>query len=671
MNAPPPPPLRLFRFTATLVAVLATSAMTSSAAEPPPQVLAPQTAPFPLSESARRMTVPEGFSVSLFAGEPDVAQPIAFCFDDRGRLWVAECYAYPDWQKEDTEAKDRRDRIVIFEDTDGDGKFDKRTVFADHLINLSGIEIGFGGVWVCSTPNLLFFPDANGDDKPDAAPTVLLNGFSYQVKHNVFNGLTWGPDGWLYGLHGILATSAVGPPNLSPDDPKRTKLTCSVWKIHPVTKKLEVVCQGTTNPFGLDFDDYGQGFFTNCVISHLWQVIPGAHYKRMYGEDFNPYTYSLMDSCADHLHWAGGSWTESRGGVGKHGEAGGGHAHVGAMVYLGDNWPDRYRNTLFTCNLHGLRVNNDTLEQTGSGYVARHAKDFLLAHDQFFRGLAMKYGPDGGVYLTDWSDTGECHDYDDVKRDTGRIYKITYGQAKPWRGDVTKLGDGELVKLQLHKNDWFVRRARLELQRRAVAKSLSPNATTGLVRILDQNPDATRRLRALWALHVTGGLDQKKLLRLMEADKVAFVRGWCVQLALESTPVDEELLRRLPEQAKWDPSPVVRLYLASALQRLPVARRWELAEALASNGDNAADQNLPHMIWYGIEPAVPTEPQRALSLLVSARVPLVREYIARRLATTPKRPPAEADATPAAEPTKSAKSAMPTLADPAKTKKDQ
>jgi putative membrane-bound dehydrogenase-like protein len=603
---------------------------------PPP----PQDAPLPLTESASRMTVPEGFNVTLFAGEPDVRQPIAFAIDDRGRLWVCECYAYPDWQKEDTDPKDRRDRILIFEDTDGDGKFDKRTVFADHLINLSGIEIGFGGVWVCSTPNLLFFPDADRDDKPDGPPTVLLNGFSYQVKHNVFNGLTWGPDGWLYGLHGILATSNVGPPTLAKDDPRRTPLTCCVWRIHPQTRAFEVVCQGTTNPFGLDFDDYGQGFFTNCVISHLWQVIPGAHYKRMYGQDFNPYTYELMDSCADHLHWAGGSWTESRGGVGKHGEAGGGHAHVGAMVYLGDNWPDRYRNTLFTCNLHGLRVNNDTLDPKGSGYVARHGKDFLFAHDTFFRGLAMKYGPDGGAYLTDWSDTGECHDYDDVKRETGRIYKVSYGKPNPWRGDVTKLDDEQLVQLQLHKNDWFVRRARLELQRRAAAGRLAVATRPALEKILNENPEATRRLRALWALHVTGGVGEDKLLKLMAVDKREYVRGWALRLVTESGKPSEAALRQLPEQAKWDPSPVVRLHLASALQRLPVQQRWDLAEQLASNPDNANDQNLPLMIWYGVEPAVPSDPQRAATLLVRAKIPIVREFVARRLASGAKPAPA-------------------------------
>src|SRR5262249_7289333 len=149
----------------------------------------------------------------------------------------------------------------------------------------------------------------------------------------------------------------------------------------------------------------------------------------MYGQDLNPNCFGLMESCADHLHWAGGDWTSSRGAVGAHSESGGGHAHVGAMVYLGDNWPDEYRDRIFMCNLHGNRINQDLLKRRGSGYVAHHGKDFLFANDPWFRGVALTYGPDGGVYLADWCDTGECHNYDKVAP-RGRLYKVTFGQPK-------------------------------------------------------------------------------------------------------------------------------------------------------------------------------------------------------------------------------------------------
>ncbi len=229
----------------------------------------------PLSprEAAARMSLPKGFHATLFAGEPDVVQPIAFCFDERGRLWVAECLSYPNWTKE----KEGKDRIVIFEDRDGKGSFTHRTVFTDNLTNISGINVGFGGVWVCATPNLLYIPFDEGKDKPSGPPRVVLDGWDLSAKHNIFNSLTWGPDGWLYGCNGILSNSVVGKPGTPEKD--RVRLNCGVWRYHPTRGTFEVVASGTTNPWGLDFDEFGEAFITNCVIHHLWHVIPGAAFS--------------------------------------------------------------------------------------------------------------------------------------------------------------------------------------------------------------------------------------------------------------------------------------------------------------------------------------------------------------------------------------------------------
>lgn len=251
-------------------------------------------APLAPKEAPLRMKLPDGFRATLFAGEPDVVQPIALSFDDRGRLWVAECYSYPKWHSNPDEGKDR---ILILEDTDGDGQFDVRKVFQSKLANVSGLLYGFGGVWVCASPNLLFIPDRNGDDVPDGPPEVVLDGWSLKAQHNVFNGLTWGPDGWLYGCNGIVATSLVGAPGTP--EAQRTPMNCGVWRYHPVKKQFEAVTHGTTNPWGLDFDDFGQMFITNCVIHHLWHAVPGAHFQRMYGDDLNPNVYRLMTSIAD------------------------------------------------------------------------------------------------------------------------------------------------------------------------------------------------------------------------------------------------------------------------------------------------------------------------------------------------------------------------------------
>jgi putative membrane-bound dehydrogenase-like protein len=582
--------------------------------------------PLPPHEAPAHMTLPDGFHATLFAGEPDVVQPIAFTFDDRGRLWVVECLSYPQW----TDKNDGPDRVVIYEDRDGSGHFTHKKVFYDKGRNLSGIQVGFGGVWLCATPELLFIPDRDGDDVPDGPPQVVLDGWDLKAKHNVFNGLTWGPDGWLYGCNGILSNSKVGKPGTPAD--KRVSLNCGVWRYHPTRGDFEVVASGTTNPWGLDFDDYGQMFITNCVIHHLWHVMPGAHFQRMFGQDLNPNCYGLLNSCADHIHWAGGNWTTSRGGQGAHSDAGGGHAHSGAMIYLGDNWPDSYRNGAFMCNIHGNRVNHDILERKGSGYVAHHGKDFLFANDPWFRGLALQYGPDGGVYVCDWTDTGECHNYDKVDRSNGRIYKVTHGKTLHFHEDLARLSDEELVRRQLHKNDWHVRHARRLLQERAAAGKLGPDTHARLRKILDEDPDVTRKLRALWALHVTAGLDEAGLLALLEHDS-EYVRGWAVQLALEGRKASPALLGRLAALAGKDRSPFVRLYLASGLQRLPAEQRWPVAEGLVRHAEDATDPYLPLMVWYGVEALVPADTDRSLALLAETQIPIVREYLARRAAT--------------------------------------
>jgi hypothetical protein len=340
-----------------------------------------------------------------------------------------------------------------------------------------------------------------------------------------------------------------------------------------------------------------------------------------------------MESCADHIHWAGGDWTSSRGGQGAHGASGGGHAHAGALVYLGDNWPEGYRGHVFMCNLHGNRLNQDVLQRHGSGYVAHHGPDFLFANDPWFRGLGLQAAHDGGVYVSDWCDTGECHNYQNITRTTGRVYKVVFG--KPARGavDLAKRSDDELARLQLEKDEWHVRHARRLLQERAHAGKLSESVRPALRKMLDGEKDTPRRLRALWALHAVGGLDERALAALLdEGDET--VRGWAVRLLAEPRRVSEGVERKFAALAREEKSPAVRLALASALQRLPLAQRWAVAEGLAGHAEDAADANLPLMIWYGVEPLVASDAARGAALLAKARVPLVRQYIARRLAET-------------------------------------
>ncbi len=581
----------------------------------------------PPRKAAQVMTVPDGFKVTLFAGEPDVRQPIALCLDDRGRLWVAEAYSYP-IRRPDREAKDR---IVIFEDSDGDGVFDKRTVFMEGLNLVSGLEVGFGGVWIGAAPHLLFVPVKEGEDKPAGKPKVLLDGWGYQDTHETLNTFTWGPDGWLYGCHGVFTHSRVGKPG-TPDE-KRVPINAGIWRYHPTRHVFEVFAHGTSNPWGLDFDDWGQAFCEACVIPHNWHIIQGGRYHRQAGAHFNPHTYDDIKTIARHRHYVGPT---PHGGNERSDSAGGGHAHCGTMIYLGGAWPAKYRNQMFMGNIHGRRLNVDVLRRKGSGYEADRAPDFLLANDAWARFINLRYGPDGNVYLIDWYDKQACHHGDPRiwDRANGRIYKVSYRGTKWVRPDLRKRSDAELVKLQLHENDWYVRHARRILQERSKGEpgALASGVYAALARIAFEHADETRRLRGLWALHVTGGLTERASERGL-ADKGAHVRAWTIQLALEQNAAPPSLRKKLEEMARKDDSPVVRLYLASALQRLPLEQRWDILEGLVSHEEDAKDHNLPLMYWYAAEPLADVDAGKALALAARAKVPTLLPFMVRRISS--------------------------------------
>ncbi|MEK6247071.1 MAG: hypothetical protein N2C12_02760, partial [Planctomycetales bacterium] len=295
--------------------------------------------------------------------------------------------------------------------------------------------------------------------------------------------------------------SLVEHPGDAPD--KRIELSCSIWRYHPIRQVFEMVADGTINPWGLDFDDHGQGFFTTSVVEHLWHLVPGAHYERWKnrGVHPNPYVYEAMSATSDHLHWASGTWDKAGRLAAGNQEQGGGHSHCDAMIYLGDRWPEQFRGTLFTSNIHGRRVNRDRLIRTDGSFQGVHADDFLIANDPWFRAVSMEYGPDGDVYITDWSDNGECHDRDGVHRTSGRIYKVTWGAPIHVNVDLNKASNQQLVEYQLHHNDWFVRHARRILQERSAEGQDMSAVHAELRRMFLTHTDVTRKLRALWALY--------------------------------------------------------------------------------------------------------------------------------------------------------------------------
>ena len=549
--------------------------------------------------TASRMVLPSGFRVEVIANEPDIVQPIAYTIDDRGRLWVLENTNYPE------SPGLPKDRIVVLEDVDGDGKFEKRTVFKDKLNFGSGLAVGFGGVWLGTPPNLLFIPDKDGDAVPDGEPQVVLDGWGAEDTHETLNNFTWGPDGWLYGTHGIFTNSKVGRPGTP--DAERIPVNAGVWRYHPVRKTFERWCEGVSNQWGLDWNDHGEAFFAACVVPHMWHAIEGAHYTRQSGSHFNPHVYEDIKTIA---------W-------GRYEKAG----YCGAMFYLGGAFPAEWRDNFFFSDVHMNKLRCETLTRDGSGYRSERKTDFLASPDGWFRGLSPQYGPDGGVFISDWYDKVPCHQQRAfTDRSNGRLYKITTDQVKPRTVDLSTSSDLELVKQQLNPNDWYVRHARRLLQERGP----KPETTAALEKILLENSDDTRQLRALWALHSQGALSEATALRAFAA-KSEFVRGWTVTCLTEQGNPSAAVLTKLISMTEKDLSPSVRLRLASAAQKLAPGDRWPLLFALAAHAEDVQDHNLPLMTWYAAEGAVAADPVQGVELFKSTRQPRLHEYIARRV----------------------------------------
>lgn len=572
------------------------------------------------------MTVHDGFQVNAFASEPMITQPMAFCWDDRGRLWIAENRDYETRGRGFANSGDSR--ILILEDTDRDGQADKRTVFSEGIPFPAAIAVGFDGLWLGAPPNLLFLPDRNGDDRADEEIEIRLTGWGIRDRHETLNSFHWGPDGWLYGCQGYATPSKVGKPadggtlyrhgDPFPEDiplaDEGVDINGGIFRYHPLKDRFEVVAHGFSNPWGIDYDAKGQLFISACVIPHLWHVIPGGIYHRQGGRHYNPYVYSDIRTIVDHRHRS---------------------AHGGARIYLADAFPETYHGKLFMANIHEHAVLTDVLEPVGSGFVAHHGDDFLLANNAQWIGFSVEIGPEGGVYVLDWHDADICGK-DVVNKDTGRVFRITpeHSAAKDWPGrydNVAALPDTTLVDYQTSPSAWHARRARVVLQNRAHKRELAPTAHQALWSIFSTHQNADYQLRALWSLHVTGALDESKLLPLLSHTDT-HIRAWAIQLLCEDENPSDEAIHKFTRMATSETSAVVRLYLAAALQRMPHDSRWSIAQGLVQHNEDNDDHNIAKMIWFAVEPLAASDPARALTLAADSQLTLIRRFVARRIA---------------------------------------
>ncbi len=639
-------------------------------------------------DALKSMQLPTGFKAELVAAEPDVVQPIAFTFDERGRIWVVEGNSYP----QPREVGKGQDRIKILEDKDGDGTFETKKIFCEGLNLVSGIELGFGGVWVGAAPYLMFIPRDGDATVPSNRSNesyktyskvpglnftayALLDGWGTQDTHETLNSFIWGPDGWLYGCHGVFTHSRVGKPG-APDE-EREPINAGVWRYHPVRHEFEVFAHGTSNPWGLDYDQHGEWFVTACVIPHLYHIVPGGRYHRQAGQHFNAYTYEDIKTIADHAHYAGNprpdvSFDKTTGAGVMNNDTnalGGGHAHCGLAIYQSSLFPPTYRNQLLFGNLHGHRLVANYTDPHASTYIGKHAADFMRANDMHFIPVTQKVGPDGALYVSDWSDQQICHRgsgaVEHWDRSNGRIYRVTYaGPPATSEGsdlsdksdfpkapfDLAKEPDEKLAKLAVQtENEWFSRMARRVLTDKTW---IDPKILEPIVKSFSDVPGEKPKSfpkppAVFWLLRSMADASSTTTIgpdfgcpaaSQEEHLKAALIRMATPRRVGSAVPAEdmrplEAVLQPFEDLAVKETSPIARRELASLLQRLPETHRSRLATALLKHGEDKDDPMIPLLIWYGIEPVVAADAAVGLQLAAVSKMPKVTEFIYRRLST--------------------------------------
>lgn len=532
-------------------------------------------------QALKAMKLPAGFSAEVVASEPDLINPIAMTFDERGRLWVTESFEYPR-----REAGPGRDRVKILEDTNGDGRFDSVKIFAEGLNIPSGIAVGHGGVWVANSPDLLFMQDTNGDDRADKIE-VVVTGFGRDDTHELPNSLTWGPDGYLYGLNGVFNYSTIE------QDGRTYKFTCAMFRVDPRTRQFEVFAEGTSNPWGIAFDDQGEAFVSACVIDHLWHITESGYYLRQAGA-YPPHTW-IIDSIVDHKHFKA--------------------AYCGIHFFDSPAYPADYRGKLMMGNIHGGSINVDAIERFGSTYKGSGQDDLLQANDVWFMPVAQKTGPDGCLYVLDWYDRYHC--YQDANRDPagidrgkGRLYRIRHQDTPAFTGlDLTQESNRQLLRRLGDENLFLRETAQRLLTERLLDGVISAEELSEwrALTVDSQQPEKQRR-HALWALIGGLGLTPELWSQCVRADDPV-IQAFAIRAAGNYATLhrDADLSRAWTEWCRQElPRLTTQPLSPSARVNLMIAARKSLgasgaATLLAAGQSTAVDDGLwPRILWQNL-----------------------------------------------------------------------
>jgi putative membrane-bound dehydrogenase-like protein len=537
-------------------------------------------------ETVARMKPAEGFEVKLFAGEPQLVNPIAMTVDERGRVWVVECFEYP---KRTAKGKMPRDRVKILEDTDGDGVCDKVTTFIEGkdfpvpFDLASGIEVGNGGVYLGAPPYLFFIENKN--DKPGKID-ILLKGFGSEDTHEMLNTFQWGPDGRLYGLHGVFTHSDVTPTQA---DGPSTRMNAAVWRYDTKTKKFEIFSEGTSNPWGMDWRNTdGQFILCCCVIPHLFHMVPGGNYKRQAGQSFNPYTYGEIKEICDHTFHKESGW-----------------AHAGLVSLDTPIMPEKYRNSVVFGSIHGCSLKQNILKPNGSSYIASRGDDFLVSGDKNFRPINLRWGPNGEIYCVDWHDQNPCHQTkpDDWDYERGRVYRIqTKGLKTAKAEDIGKRDPRGLVELINDPNPYRARTAlRLLLEKKE-----------GTLEGIEISRERKIYDDSLWSLKspilAVPELWKKSDIEFGDLSQL-YIRYMAENRANEDV---NEVVKCFVIAAAKKTTPSIRRELASAAIRLqPQTDVRPLVRELLKHKEDAADPMIPQLLWAVYEKGLTSKESKA------------------------------------------------------------
>ncbi|MCI0423223.1 MAG: c-type cytochrome, partial [Acidobacteria bacterium] len=541
-------------------------------------------------ESLRRFKLSAGLEIEVVASEPVIRQPLNLHFDERGRLWVVQYLQYPFPAGLKVVKYDRylraifdkvppppphhyqgADKITILEDTDGDGRFDSHKDFLGGLNITTSVAVGRGGVWVLNPPYLLFYPDRNKDDVPDGDPEVHLSGFGLEDTHAVANSLRWGPDGWLYGVQGSTTTADV----------KGIKfLGQAIWRYHPSTREFELFAEGGGNTWSLDFDSKGRLYSgTNYGATRGLHYVQGGYYIKgwsKHGPLTNPYAFGFYQHMAHSGYKPRFSST--------------------LTVYEGGALPN-YEGQIIAGMSLTNRVQASQLLRDTSSFRTVDTDAIAQTDNRWFRPVDTKFGPDGAVYLADWHDIRLTHisPVDNWDKIHGRIYRLkAKGAASIKPFDLSRLSNKQLIGVLSHKNRWFREQAQ-----RIFADRRDKTVVPVLKELVESNRGQLA-LEALWAVNLSGGLDETFVLRqLGHSDE--FVRCWTVRLLGDSKKVSPQIQAKLVELARTETHVAVRSQLASSCKRLPARDAFPIIRELMLRSEDADDLHVPLLLWWAIE----------------------------------------------------------------------